>query len=230
MIRSLKPPPNPAATSRGTATRLRIIEAASQMVKKHGVAGTTLDDVMAASGTSKSQIYHYFKDRNALMCAVVEATSKNVLSFQEACLSRARTFEDLRAWRDKIVEINRLKCVVGGCPIGSLASELADRSETIHYELAQSFAQWEAHVAAALEAIRRHGDLSQAADIPKLAIGIVAALQGGLLMAQAARVTQPLEVALDMALGHVSRQLATADACLNSTEPKIPVRASDFLD
>lgn len=206
MTRSPKLPPNPAATSRGAATRGRIIAAASQLVAERGVTGTTLDDVMAASGTSKSQIYHYFKDRDALMSAVVEAQSESVLGFQESCLSQVRSVEDLRAWRDKIVEISRSKRGVGGCPIGSLASELADRSETARQALAQSFAQWESHVATALEAMRREGGLSPAADIPKLAIGIVAALQGGLLMAQTARATQPLEIALDMALAHVSRQ------------------------
>ncbi|MDE1896191.1 MAG: TetR/AcrR family transcriptional regulator [Rhodospirillales bacterium] len=207
MTRSLKSRPRSAATSRGAATRHKIVEAASQLVEKHGVTGTTLDDIMAASGTSKSQIYHYFRDRDALMDAVVEAQSKAVLSFQESCLSQVRTVDDLRAWRNKIVEINHLKRGAGGCPIGSLASELADRSESARCALAQSFAQWEAHIAAALETIKREGNLSQAADISKLAIGIVAALQGGLLMAQTDRTIRPLEVALDMALEHVSRQL-----------------------
>lgn len=204
MVRSLKSAHSSAATSRGAATRHRIIEAASQLVGRHGVAGTTLDDVMVASGTSKSQIYHYFKDRDALMGAVVSAQSKNVLSFQESFLSRVKTIQDLRLWRDKIVEINRARRGIGGCPIGSLASELSDRSETARLALEQSFAQWEEHVAAALEAIRHEGGLSQEADVSKLATGIVAALQGGLLMAQITRTTHPLEVALDMVLEHVT--------------------------
>ncbi|MBU6449754.1 MAG: TetR/AcrR family transcriptional regulator [Rhodospirillales bacterium] len=174
---------------------------------KHGVTGTTLDDVMAASGTSKSQIYHYFKDRDALMEAVVGAQSSAVLSFQEGCLSKVRTIADLRAWRDKIVEIHRLRRGAGGCPIGSLASELADRSETSRHALAQSFVQWEAHVAAALEAIKRDRGVPQEIDVSALAVAIVAALQGGLLMTQTARTTRPLEAALDMALEQVSQFL-----------------------
>ncbi len=193
-----------AATVRGVATRARIIKAASELVAQKGVTGTRLDDIMAASGTSKSQIYHYFADRDALMCAVVEAQSEGVLAFQESCLCRVRSFGDLRAWRNKIVEINRSKHGVGGCPIGSLASELADRSEIAREALASSFARWESQVAYALQAIQREGELSPAADIPALAIGIVAALQGGLLLAQTARTTRPLEIALDMALEHVN--------------------------
>jgi TetR/AcrR family transcriptional regulator, transcriptional repressor for nem operon len=196
-------------TARGTATRARIIAAASQLVTEHGVTGTRLDDIMAASGTSKSQIYHYFADRDALMCAVVEAQSEDVLAFQESCLSQIRSLNDLRTWRDRIVEISGSKHCAGGCPIGSLASELADRSETARDALARSFAQWESQVAYALRAIQREGELSLAADIPELAIGIVAALQGGLLLAQTSRTTRPLEIALDMALEHLRRFVAS---------------------
>ena len=195
-----------ATTARGAATRARIVEAASRLVAKHGVAGTRVDDIMAESGTSKSQIYHYFSDRDALMGAVVEAQSAGILQFQKSCLSKVRSLANLRAWRDTIVQINRANHCVGGCPIGSLASELADRSQTARDALARTFTEWESHVAGALETMRQEGELSQTADIPHLATGLVTALQGGLLMAQTMRTTRPLEIALDMALEQVSRQ------------------------
>jgi TetR/AcrR family transcriptional regulator, transcriptional repressor for nem operon len=47
-------------TVRGAATRARIVEAAAALIYEHGVERTSLDDVMAASGASKSQLYHYF--------------------------------------------------------------------------------------------------------------------------------------------------------------------------
>jgi TetR/AcrR family transcriptional repressor of nem operon len=193
-------------TARGVATRARIVAAATRLVAEHGVAGTRLDDIMAESGTSKSQIYHYFSDREALMCAVVDAQSEGVLQFQKSCLSKVRSFEDLLAWRDTIVDINRAKHCVGGCPIGSLASELADRSETARDALARSFVQWDSHLVSALERMQHEGSLPLTADTPQLATGILTALQGGLLMAQTMRTTRPLEIALDMALEQVRRQ------------------------
>jgi len=197
---------NSATTVRGAATRARIVEAASRLVAENGVAGTRLDDILVASGASKSQIYHYFSGREALMGAVVELLSEGVLQFQRACLNKVTSFEDLRTWRDMIVAINRAKHCAGGCPIGSLASELADRSEAARDVLARSFGQWDAHLLSALGRMRGEGSLSPAADIPQLATGLLTALQGGLLIAQTMRTTRPLEVALDMALDHVSRQ------------------------
>ena len=50
-------------TARGAATRARIVDAATDLIYTHGVERTSLDDVMAVSGVSKSQLYHYFADK-----------------------------------------------------------------------------------------------------------------------------------------------------------------------
>lgn len=194
----------PLVTPRGEATRSRIVRVAAELVAAHGVDGTTLDDVMEASRTSKSQIYHYFANKEALMCAVVKAQSDRVLGFQATCLSGVQSLQGLRQWRDEIVRRNRANHGVGGCPIGSLASALADRSEEARELLAKSFQRWESQLAAGLKAMQDRGVLSPRVHPEDLATAIVSALQGGLLLAQATRSTRPLELALDMALGHVS--------------------------
>jgi len=201
-----------ARTNRGEATRARILEAAQTLVARRGVAGTSLDDIMAASGTSKSQLYHYFADRDALMCAVVEAQASRVIGIQESCLSAVRSLGDLRTWRDGIVAASRERGGAGGCPIGSLASELAEQSEDARARLAESFRRWESCLAASFETMRQSGTLDGQAEPAGLATAVIAALQGGLLLAQTSRATRPLELALDMALDHVGRHAAGADA------------------
>jgi TetR/AcrR family transcriptional regulator, transcriptional repressor for nem operon len=189
---------------RGAATRARIIKAAAELVAVGGVTGTTLDGIMEASRTSKSQLYHYFADKDALMYAIVKEQSDRVLGLQESCLSSIGSIEDLRLWRNQVVEINRATGGVGGCPIGSLASELAERSEKARELLARSFQRWESLLAVGLEAMQNRGVLSPRAHPRDLATAIVSALQGGLLLAQTTRSTRPLELALDMALDHIS--------------------------
>jgi TetR/AcrR family transcriptional regulator, transcriptional repressor for nem operon len=194
----------PRATARGQATKARIIQAAAALVAARGVAGTTLDDVMEASSTSRSQIYHYFADKDALMCAVVKAQSDRVLGFHASSLAGIDSLEDLRRWRNQVVKLNRATRGVGGCPIGSLASELADRSEEARELLAKSFQRWESYLAMGLKAMQDRGVLGRHAHPDDLATAVVSALQGGLLLTQTTRSTRPLELALDMALDHVS--------------------------
>src|ERR687896_1092578 len=66
-------------TARGRATRERIVTAASELIRERGVAETSLDDVIARAGASKSQLYHYFEDRAALLRAVVDHNTEQVL-------------------------------------------------------------------------------------------------------------------------------------------------------
>ncbi|MFG1962444.1 TetR/AcrR family transcriptional regulator [Nonomuraea sp. NPDC049028] len=49
-----------APTAKGRATRARIVMGAAELLREQGVALTTLDDIRGRTGTSKSQLFHYF--------------------------------------------------------------------------------------------------------------------------------------------------------------------------
>ena len=52
--------------------------------------------------------------------------------------------------------------------------------------------------------MRDNGELAAKADPAELALTVITALPGGLLMAQAMRSARPLELALNMALQHMA--------------------------
>ncbi|WP_151484745.1 TetR/AcrR family transcriptional regulator, partial [Streptomyces albicerus] len=62
--------PKEPMTERGRQTRARIVEAAAALVAERGVEGTGIDHVLAAARASKSQLYHYFTDKDDLIRAV----------------------------------------------------------------------------------------------------------------------------------------------------------------
>ena len=181
------------------ATRARIVEAAADLVYRRGASATSLEDIMEASATSKSQLYHYFADKDALMRAVIELQTRRVMGVQAAHLDTVDSLAGLRRWRDAVVAMNRATRGVGGCPLGSLASELSDRSESARALLAHGFELWESQLRRGLGAMRDSGKLKPEANPAELATAVIAALQGGLLLAQT------LELALDMAIGHIAR-------------------------
>jgi AcrR family transcriptional regulator len=198
----------PRLTSRGAATRERIVAGAATLIYERGVASTSLDDIMAATRTSKSQLYHYFADKDALVLEVIRRQLDQIIAGQEAELRQLRTWEGLRRWRDHLVEGTRVTGGVGGCPLGSLASELADRSEPARQALATCFAEWEAYLVDGFTAMREDGLISREADPAELAVTVMTALQGGLLLAQTTRDVRPLELALDMAITHTGHYRA----------------------
>ena len=196
-------------TRKGEATRQRIVAAAAQLTYERGIAEATLEDVRAAAGVSGSQIYHYFADKQALLLAVIEYQTEAVLGMQQSLFERMDSMEGLRRWRDALVEYQRRMQCRGGCPIGSIGSEVAEGNPEARLAVASGFLRWQGAIRAALTAMHARGELD--ADPEDLALAVLAALQGGLLLTQIQRDARPLEIALDTILDHVeSRTRLTA--------------------
>ena len=196
-------------TARGAAKRARIVDAATDLIYTRGVDRTSLDDVMAVSGVSKSQLYHYFADKDALVLEVIARQTKRVLDAQQPHLGSLDSLPALMAWRDSIVRLNKA-ARSKGCPLGSLASELANESEPARKRLADSFAIWHERIEMGLAKMRERGDIAASADPNKLAFALLSAVQGGLLLAKTTHSNRPLEIALDMAIDHVARHMTAS--------------------
>jgi AcrR family transcriptional regulator len=204
-------------TARGAATRARILHAATELMYFKGVGAVTLDEVRAASGTSKSQLYHHFPDKDALVHEVIALHARHLLERQQQLLRRLNSFRGLQRWRDAVLQRNRLRNGAYGCELGSLASELADQNEDARVALAGYFRIWEGLLVDGLERMRQNGTLRQEADPVTLATGLMAALQGGYLLAQTARDSAPMAVALDMALDHIRSYATSSEAASSSS-------------
>ncbi|MDJ0337307.1 TetR/AcrR family transcriptional regulator [Cryobacterium sp. PH31-O1] len=199
----------PRLTAKGEATRARIVEIAAELIIAQGVAGTSIEDVQRAAGVSASQLYHYFGDKRGLVHAVIEFQADAILINQRLRTDRLDSFEALQAWRDRLVAAQDRRGCLGGCAIGSLASELADSQPDAREHLVNAFARWEAPISEGLRAMRDRGELRADADPDGLAVALLAAVEGGALLTRTRRETKPLEIALDTMIGHI-RSLSTA--------------------
>ncbi len=196
------PSPRPL-TRKGQETRQRIVDAAADLIFQQGVAHTTIEDVRAAAAVSSSQLYHYFDDKPALVRAVVDHQADTIVAGQETF--DLSSLDGLRAWRDWVIEYQRELNYSGGCPIGSLGSELAETDPEARAHVAEGFRRWEATIQSGLQEMHRRGRLRPETDPDTLALALLAALQGGLLLTQIQRDTRPLEAALDAILDLIGR-------------------------
>ncbi|THB00127.1 TetR/AcrR family transcriptional regulator [Streptomyces sp. LRa12] len=191
-------------TAKGRATRDRIVEAAAQLMYERGVTGTSTEDILkAARVASPSQLYHYFGDKRGLVQAVIEHQTEQVLGFQKPLLSRLDSIEALEAWRDAVVEAQHARDCQGGCPLGSLASELSDLDPQARARLVAGYEQWGNAIREGLRSMRERGELDGGADPDRLALALLTALQGGLLMTQTRRDTIALEAVLNTMIDHI---------------------------
>jgi AcrR family transcriptional regulator len=193
-------------TAKGQATRDRIVDIAAGLMFERGVAGTSTEDVQRAAGISPSQIYHYFGDKKSLVQAVITRQSDQIVEVQERLLARLDSIDALEVWRDAIIDVQHQRQCAGGCPLGSLAGQVADADPAARAALAQGFGRWETAIRDGLTAMQARAELRPDADPAGLARGLLTALQGGLLMTQVTRDTTALRTVLDAMIDRVRGQ------------------------
>lgn len=193
----------PHLTPKGERARLNILETAARLMLQNGVVGTTIDGVCDAAGVGKSQVYHYFSNKTDLVRAVIDYQTDRVLGGQEPFLSNLDTWDAWGAWRDRTVRLQEDLGCVGGCPLGSLAAELADSDELARRVLSLSFDRWEAGFRQGIGRMKENGMLRSDADPGRLGTVMLSALQGGLLLSQTRKNVASLETALDGALDYL---------------------------
>src|SRR6202030_2962749 len=111
------------ATTKGRATRERILQAAAELIAEKGTAGMSLDDVRARTGASRSQLYHYFEDRDDLVHGVINVTIDTVLDTQGELLDHRAAWPCIAGWFDALVQHQPDRQAGVGCPLGSLAGQ-----------------------------------------------------------------------------------------------------------
>ncbi len=206
-------------TPKGRATRERIVEAAADLMFRQGVTGTSIDDVRKATGVSGSQMTHYFRDKRSLVRAVIAWQADTVIGLhQQPALGKVDTFEALDLWAELNIARQRDQHCQGGCGLGSLAGELAGTDAETRADLAAGFTRWEALFRDGLQAMRDRGDLRPDADPAQLAAGLLASLQGGMLLTKTTREIRHLQAALKTALDHI-RSYATPATPATAARP-----------
>jgi len=71
-------------TRRGEAKRTAILDVAASLFLSHGYVGVSVDEIVRASGGSKTNVYNYFGGKDGLFVAVVEALCDRFLEKTES--------------------------------------------------------------------------------------------------------------------------------------------------
>ncbi len=195
-------------TRRGKLTKGRIVELAAELMYERGVSATSIEDILTASGTGKSQLYHYFSSKEELVAEVLRHQLQQVL--QQQSLFHLDTWEGISAWFQAMVDMQQDQRSYRGCPLGSIVSEVVDQGEPLRSQAADAFTRWESALVEGLRTMQARGLLRDDADPYALAESTIAVLQGGYLLSATKRDTRPMRNALAAALGQLKSSAPTS--------------------
>lgn len=183
-------------TAKGRATRERIIEGAAAEIRARGVALTTLDDVMARTRTSKSQLFHYFPNgKEQLLLAVAEYESQMVLDDQQPHLGALTSWAAWQRWRDSVVD--RYRRQGQNCPIAVLMSEIGRTTPGAEAVTTELITKWRRAIAVGIRSMQDQSKVSESVDAERSAAALLAGIQGGVGIMLATGDLSYLEAALD---------------------------------
>jgi TetR/AcrR family transcriptional regulator, transcriptional repressor for nem operon len=187
------------ATSKGQRSKSLITQTAARLMHEKGIDATSIDDVLAASRTGKSQAYHYFSGKEDLVAAVLEFQFSRVMAAQSAL--HDETCTDLGRWRQEVLAANE-SGGFAGCPLGAFAGQL-DGSTSLEALYADLFARWQAALAALVDRARSAGRLPPSTSPNDTALVLLGALEGGSMLSHVRHRQDDLERMLDAALASV---------------------------
>lgn len=195
-------------TARGEATRLRIIRAACDLFHKQGFVATSPEQIIEASGTSKSQFYHYFKSKEGLIHAVLQNRLETIKASKGAFNYDVSSWEELKHWFRAHLELQRSLSMTRGCPLGTIGNEVTENDELIRQDLHLIFEVIKGKLARFFIQEKAQGRLANTANEGRMADFCIGAIQGALLMGKISRDREVAEATVQEALSHLEQYIS----------------------
>ena len=168
------------AVERRPGKRERLVAAATQLLHQRGIERTTLADIAKAADVPAGNVYYYFKTKDEVIAAVVEAHARQVRTALALIDAQHRSPKGrLKAFVREFTAQSEIVAEYG-CPLGSLCSELGKRAGPPAFaqaELMRLPVEW------AEEQFRSLGRR----DAHDLALDLLAAYEGSALLANTMR-------------------------------------------
>lgn len=174
-----------------TDTRARMLEAAARLIQERGFHGTSLNDILAASGAPRGSLYFHFPGgKDELMCeAMVREVAQLSALLREIFDTAPDPASGIRAYIDGAADAMRDSGFVVGCPVAPVVLDAPRTATALVEACRQAFDEWHGMI---VEALVKEGVDPERAG--RLATMSISCTEGALLMARAARDITPIRV------------------------------------
>ncbi|MEM6428382.1 MAG: TetR/AcrR family transcriptional regulator [Deinococcota bacterium] len=172
--------------TKGERTKQHIIEKAMPVFSQQGLAGTSMADLVAATGLQKGGIYGHFKSKDALALAAFDyafARATNILT--RALETQQRALDRLSAVVDAFLTMTQDATFVGGCHLLNTAVDSDDTHPALRQKVQVGLEQWQNMICNEVSQGIAQGELQPRCSANDIAIITIAMLEGGMMLTKA---------------------------------------------
>ncbi|MFZ0420600.1 MAG: TetR/AcrR family transcriptional regulator [Candidatus Sulfotelmatobacter sp.] len=180
--------------SKGEETRQRIVAQAAAMFNQHGFDGSSLSELMKATGLEKGGIYRHFSSKEELAAEAFD------YAWKAAWDARMRDLASIANSVDKLKQIianfvSRRSSVPGGCPLLNTAIDADDGNPVLRASALKALGVWRAHLVSIITAGKKRKEIRPGVDPVALATLIISSLEGALMVSRLERDPRALQAA-----------------------------------
>jgi AcrR family transcriptional regulator len=186
-----------------STTRERMVLTALQLFHERGIHATSVDQVLEASQTGKSQFYHYFKNKDGLIHAVLTHFYERIKT-GKVPFSRIDTWSDLKKWFESFIQYQKRIDFTRSCPVGTIGADLSSDDELLRQDIRLIFESMKSSLADFFSRMKARGELDRKTDPDALAEFCFTLMQGGLLVSKIERRSRTFESATRQALLYIN--------------------------
>jgi TetR/AcrR family transcriptional repressor of nem operon len=183
--------------TKGKQTRERILEQATKVFTRKGIAATTINDLLEATGTTKGNLYFHFSGKEEVGLEVLNRARETFRGFLDNSLKGDSPGAQLENFFCQVLEKNRCRGFVGGCLFGNTALESSDTAPLFANLVSEVFAEWIDKLRETLGAAQVAGQVRRDLPAEHLAELLVVAIEGGIMQARLKKAAGPLERSLE---------------------------------
>jgi TetR/AcrR family transcriptional repressor of nem operon len=172
--------------TKGEQTRQRLVAEAAGLFNRQGYEGSSMQDIMQATGLQKGGIYRHFATKEELAQEAFDYAWRETIQARLRNLdSVTNSVDRLKQFIANFVEVR--SPVPGGCPLLNTAVEVDDGNAVLRKRALLALRGWRNTLAAIVQkGIDRH-EIAKAAQPETVATIIIASLEGALMMSRLER-------------------------------------------
>jgi TetR/AcrR family transcriptional repressor of nem operon len=174
------------AFTKGEETRRKIVAAAAPIFNRNGYEGSSLTDLMAATGLKKGGIYRHFASKEEL---AAEAFDYN---WETAWKARMLHVDEKSTGVERLKQlvanfIDHKSPIAGGCPILNTATDSDDGNPVLRARVTTALKSWVSRLQLVVKQAAERGEIRAGIDPKTVATLIIASLEGGLMISRLER-------------------------------------------
>ncbi|NEP76425.1 TetR/AcrR family transcriptional regulator [Okeania sp. SIO2G5] len=171
--------------SKAERTKAHIISQAANLFNKKGFAGSSMADIMRATGLKKGGIYNHFGSKDELALAAFDYAAATMgARYIRAIQDKAKdgAIAQLHTVLDVFQQNMCDALIEGGCPLLNTAIESDDTHPALRERTQQAMGRWHQSIRQVVQKGVKRGELQASIDSDAVATVMIATLEGTLMM------------------------------------------------